>query len=82
MYFPFQFDPERMAYRRLTEGWLPYEPFWDRLGSRGIQTVLLDMSMMPVHSRQDREPTANTAPQLHCERAHTVRPHTSSDGPN
>jgi predicted AlkP superfamily phosphohydrolase/phosphomutase len=48
-YFPFQWDFEAMRYRRFSEfEWFEFEPFWNRLGEKGIAVGLLDIMMLPV----------------------------------
>jgi predicted AlkP superfamily phosphohydrolase/phosphomutase len=48
-YFPFQWDHRSMCYKRINKlDWLDYEPFWNRLGARGIPVGLMDIMMVPV----------------------------------
>ena len=42
LYYPMQWDPERMTLRRVAAGWLPFEPFWHELVREGKRVTVLD----------------------------------------
>ncbi len=49
VYFPFQWDYEAMRYRRFSElNWCKFEPFWNRLGEKGIAVGILDIMMLQL----------------------------------
>ena len=49
IYFPFQWDPANMCYRRINKlDWLEYEPFWNSLAAAGVNVGLLDIMMVPL----------------------------------
>jgi predicted AlkP superfamily phosphohydrolase/phosphomutase len=43
IYYPMQWDPERMTLRRVDADWLPYEPFWYELAREGKRVTVLDV---------------------------------------
>lgn len=43
IYYPMQWDPDRMTLRRVDAGWLPYEPFWYELARQGKRVTVLDV---------------------------------------
>lgn len=46
-----QWDPDRMAMRRITAEWLYREPFWDALARQGLGVTVLDVPFL-FESRQ------------------------------
>ena len=42
LYYPMQWDPDRMTLRRVDADWLPYEPFWYPLAREGKRVTVLD----------------------------------------
>src|SRR5262245_6060226 len=50
-YFPLQWDPAAMRFRAMKDDpRLDFEPFWNELATKGVKTIIFDVTSAPMRS--------------------------------